>query len=71
MLAMAQPEHPDWALITELGGPAKVARELNLKAENGVQVVHNWKYRGIPSKVKLQRPDLFLPQMGQPAKQGA
>lgn len=55
-------EHPDWALITELGGPAKVARLLEL-GDGGIQRVQNWKQRGIPSAVKLQRPDLFLPDL--------
>jgi hypothetical protein len=51
--------HPDWELITELGGPAKVAELLDYSKEGGVQRVQNWKHRGIPPAVKLARPDLF------------
>lgn len=44
-----------------LGGPAKVAERLGYdKADGGVQRVHNWVTRGIPAKVKVERPDLFL-----------
>lgn len=56
-------EHPDWALITDLGGPAKVAELLNFSKDGGAQRVQNWKHRGIPSAVKLERPDLFLPHL--------
>jgi hypothetical protein len=64
---MERKEHPDWALIHELGGPAQVARELEIQ-DNGVQVVQNWKYRGIPSSWKVKRPDLFLPHLSQRRK---
>lgn len=53
----------DCRLIDALGGPAVVARMLELKQETGVQTVHNWKTRGIPAGVKLKRPDLFLPNL--------
>lgn len=47
--------------IQDLGGAAAVATLLGYdKAAGGVQRVHNWTDRGIPSKVKLERPDLFL-----------
>lgn len=49
----------DRALIDKLGGPTAVARKLNLGV-NGAQRVGNWRARGIPPKVKLQHPDLFL-----------
>jgi len=49
----------DAALISELGGPAKVAELLGY-VEGGVQRVFNWTTRGIPSSVKLSRPELFL-----------
>jgi hypothetical protein len=52
--------HADWAGVESLG-PANVARELGVS----LQVVQNWKYRGIPSRWKLDRPDLFLPHMSQ------
>lgn len=55
-----KPTHPDWHLIEKLGGPTAVAKELDLPEASGVQTVQNWKYRGIPSKTKLSRPDLFL-----------
>jgi hypothetical protein len=58
MVAMTQIEK-DAALIAELGGPAKVA-ELLSYADGGVQRVFNWTVRGIPSAIKLERPDLFL-----------
>lgn len=64
----------DVALIASLGGPAKVAEELRYPAEGGVQRVFNWTTRGIPSAVKLERPDLFLrdfpafQQQNEPAK---
>lgn len=57
---MEQPSHPDWILIQQLGGPAALARELKLPEKSGTQTVQNWKTRGIPARVKLQRPDLFL-----------
>lgn len=50
----------DRELIESLGGPAKVARLLGLPTKGGVQRVHNWMTRGIPSKVKLENPELFL-----------
>jgi hypothetical protein len=54
-------EH-DKALIERLGGPAKVAELLGYEKDGGTQRVHNWTSRGIPAKVKLERPDLFLGQ---------
>jgi len=53
--------HPDAKLIEELGGPTKLAELLGYdKASGGVQRIQNWKKRGIPASVKLERPDLFL-----------
>ena len=53
----------DAALIDVLGGPAKLAELLGYdKQQGGVQRVHNWRARGIPAKVKLERPDLFSPK---------
>lgn len=49
----------DKNLIEQLGGASKLADLLDL-GEGGVQRVHNWISRGIPPKVKLERPDLFL-----------
>lgn len=50
----------DCEIIDGLGGPAKVAELLGYDKHNGTQRVHNWTTRGIPPKVKLERPDLFL-----------
>lgn len=51
----------DAQLIKDLGGPAVLARKLGYDTDNGgVQRVQNWLTRGIPPKVKLERPDLFL-----------
>jgi hypothetical protein len=50
----------DGQLIDRLGGPAKVAELLGINKAGGVQRVHNWRTRGIPPAMKLQRPDLFL-----------
>jgi hypothetical protein len=51
----------DSDLIDQLGGPAKVCDLLHIPRHGGVQRVQNWKARGIPARVKLERPDLFLP----------
>lgn len=60
--------HADHTLIDAMGGATKVAVLLGLdKASGGVQRVHNWRSRGIPPAVRLQRPDLFpLPAAAQP-----
>jgi len=53
----------DSKLIDDLGGPAKVAELLGFsKVDGGVQRVHNWRTRGIPSKVKLEHPEIFQRQ---------
>ena len=52
----------DKKLINDLGGAAKVAELLGYDKNGGVQRVQNWKVRGIPPKVKLERPDLFSAQ---------
>lgn len=51
----------DRKLIEDLGGPTKVAELLGYEKYGGVQRVHNWLSRGIPAKVKVEHPDLFLP----------
>lgn len=56
-------DHPDWALITDLGGPAKVARLLGYEPRGGIQRVQNWRYRGIPAEVKLSFPKIFLREL--------
>lgn len=50
----------DRALIESLGGPTKVARLLRYPERGGAQRVQNWLTRGIPSHVKVSRPDLFM-----------
>lgn len=50
----------DESLIKGLGGPAKVAELLGYDKAGGVQRVHNWCKRGIPARIKVQHPDLFL-----------
>lgn len=52
--------HADSELIQRLGGPTKVAELLNYEKQGGVQRVQNWMTRGIPAKVKLEHPDIFL-----------
>lgn len=47
----------DSEIIDALGGTAKVAKLLGYDTQR----VHNWRSRGIPSKVKVERPDLFMP----------
>lgn len=60
-------EH-DKALIERLGGPAKVAELLGYEKDGGTQRVHNWTLRGIPAKVKLQWPAIFLAAQQRPAE---
>jgi hypothetical protein len=61
----------DADLIDELGGPAKVCELLSIPKHGGVQRVQNWKARGIPARVKLERPDLFLRTEGGQAVRAA
>lgn len=57
----------DKQLIEDLGGAAKVAELLGYEKHGGVQRVHNWTVRGIPAKVKLAHPELFLKHFDQAA----
>jgi hypothetical protein len=57
----------DEEIIKSLGGPAKVAELLGYEKDGGTQRVHNWIARGIPSHVKVERPDLFMPNFVQKA----
>lgn len=66
---VCNPGMNDSQLIDELGGPTKVSDLLGYRRLGGVQRVQNWKLRGIPARVKLQRPDLFL--RGQSAAEDA
>jgi len=53
-------EHVDSAFIDHLGGPAKVAELLNMTGAGGRERVQNWKTRGIPAKVKVDFPHIFM-----------
>ena len=46
-------------VISKLGGSAEVARLMGYPKHIGTQRVNNWKKRGIPARVMLERPDLF------------
>lgn len=50
----------DRKLIEAMGGPTKLAEVLGYDKHGGVQRIQNWLSRGIPPKVKLQRPEIFL-----------
>lgn len=51
----------DRDLIEHLGGPTKVCELLRYdKAKGGVQRVQNWLSRGIPSRVKVDHPGIFM-----------
>jgi hypothetical protein len=50
----------DAAIIESLGGPAKVAELLGYNKQGGTQRVHNWVTRGIPPRVKIDYPEIFL-----------
>lgn len=52
----------DRQLIADLGGPTKVCERLGYPKQGGVQRVQNWMTRGIPARVKLDHPDVFLAQ---------
>lgn len=48
----------DRALIQRLGGPGTVAKCIGAS----LQRVQNWTIRGIPVRVKLAHPEMFLPE---------
>jgi hypothetical protein len=51
----------DKELIESLGGATGVAKLLGYDlTKGGAQKVHNWITRGIPAKVKVQHPELFI-----------
>lgn len=54
----------DKTLIESLGGPTKVCELLGYDKSGGVQRVQNWITRGIPPKVKLEHPEIFLRKVG-------
>lgn len=53
----------DAELIRRLGGPSKVAELIGIEKHGGAQRVQNWLVRGIPSKVKVDFPSIFMPEM--------
>lgn len=52
--------HTATELIAALGGPSKVCDLLGYSRAGGLQRIHNWKTRGIPAKVRLDHPLLWL-----------
>lgn len=58
----------DRKLIEDLGGPSKVAELLNFPKQGGPQRVQNWLTRGIPAKVKVDHPELFMPEKAKSRK---
>jgi hypothetical protein len=51
----------DAELIDHLGGPSKVVELLKLDATTGNRNrVQNWKTRGIPTKIKVDFPHIFM-----------
>jgi hypothetical protein len=50
----------DSQTIDALGGVTEVAKKLGFKLPQGASRVANWRRRGIPAKVKLDFPWLFL-----------
>lgn len=53
--------HDDSKIIEQLGGSTKVARLLGKGFSP--QRVNNWFGRGIPSGVKVNFPEIFLPHL--------
>lgn len=58
----------DRKLIEDLGGPSRVAELLNFPKPDGARRVHNWLARGIPAKVKVEHPELFMPSTSKSKK---
>lgn len=52
-------KHPDADLISSCGGVTAVANKLWPGRKNNIQRVFNWTVRGIPARVRLDRPDIF------------
>ena len=57
--------------IESLGGSTKVAELLGLEKNGGPQRVNNWKTRGIPSKVKVDHPELFMSRVSSETQKAA
>ena len=50
----------DAKLIKKHGGPTALAKMMGLSVHGGQRRVQNWITRGIPARVKLEYPVLFL-----------
>jgi len=50
----------DREIIEYYGGGTKLARKLGLLTHHDRIKVNLWKTRGIPAKIKLQYPEIFL-----------
>jgi hypothetical protein len=50
----------DRELIDSLGGVPTLTKRLGYEKAGGIQRVQNWTVRGIPDRVKLQHPEIFL-----------
>lgn len=55
----------DSELIDRLGGPSALAEKLGMDNRGRARVC-NWRKRGIPARVKLAHPDLFLVEPAAP-----
>ena len=53
--------HADSKVLTKLGGSTKVARLLGKGFTP--QRINNWFERGIPPRVKVNYPELFMPHL--------
>jgi len=54
----------DADLIRTLGGASKVARLLSEVEPVSVQSVHNWLSRGVPFRIKVLHPHIFMQDHG-------
>jgi hypothetical protein len=50
----------DKEIIEYYGGSTKLARKLGLLSHHDAIKVNQWKVRGIPARIKLQFPEVFL-----------
>lgn len=50
----------DKEIIEFYGGSSKLARKLGLLSHHDAIKVNQWKSRGIPARIKLQFPEVFL-----------
>jgi len=50
----------DVELIEHYGGASNLAKLLGFKGQGGAMRVQNWKTRGIPARIKVKHPELFM-----------